>query len=97
MTRHYTAGKTQWDNGRRVPINYALGWGKPSSPPNGDLLASERAYGHGGATGTLLWIDPEWDLVYVFLTNKWEMKDPTDAKARGLNAAYGAFIRADHD
>ena len=26
---------------------------------------------HGGATGTMLWIDPDRDLVFVFLSNKW--------------------------
>lgn len=71
MTRHYTQGKTQMVNGQPAPFNYGLGWAKPASPPNGGILTSERAYGHGGATGTLLWIDPEYDLVYVFLANQW--------------------------
>ena len=26
---------------------------------------------HGGATGTVLWLDPERDLIFVFLTNRW--------------------------
>lgn len=31
---------------------------------------SDRAYGHGGSTGTSLWIDPELDLFVVFLSNR---------------------------
>ncbi|HOM82899.1 MAG: beta-lactamase family protein [Armatimonadetes bacterium] len=31
----------------------------------------ESGFFHGGATGTLLWIDPDADLIFVFLTNRW--------------------------
>ena len=31
----------------------------------------EHAYYHGGATGTLWYLDPARDLVFVFLTNRW--------------------------
>jgi CubicO group peptidase (beta-lactamase class C family) len=33
-------------------------------------LASESSFGHSGFTGTLLWVDPKYDLVYVFLSNR---------------------------
>lgn len=33
-------------------------------------LLSPRAYGHGGYTGTQLWIDPEQDLFVLFLSNR---------------------------
>ncbi len=32
--------------------------------------APDSAYGHTGFTGTCFWIDPEADLIYVFLCNK---------------------------
>ena len=32
--------------------------------------ASQESYGHTGFTGTMLWVDPEYDLVYVFLSNR---------------------------
>lgn len=32
--------------------------------------ASPSSYGHSGYTGTYCWIDPEQDLVYVFLSNR---------------------------
>jgi CubicO group peptidase (beta-lactamase class C family) len=34
------------------------------------LLSSDTSFGHSGFTGTLLWVDPEYDLVYVFLSNR---------------------------
>ena len=32
--------------------------------------ASESAFGHTGFTGTCAWVDPEQQLVYVFLSNR---------------------------
>ena len=31
---------------------------------------SDRAFGHGGFTGTAMWIDPELDLFVIFLSNR---------------------------
>lgn len=49
----------------------ALGWqGKdPIGSPAGELM-SESSFGHTGFTGTSLWIDPEFKLVVVLLTNR---------------------------
>jgi beta-N-acetylhexosaminidase len=33
-------------------------------------LASESSFGHSGFTGTLIWVDPKYDLVFVFLSNR---------------------------
>ncbi|MCA9129189.1 MAG: DUF1343 domain-containing protein [Planctomycetales bacterium] len=48
-----------------------LGWDKRTgySSNRGDLL-SDSAFGHGGFTGTVLWIDPELDLFFIFLSNR---------------------------
>ncbi len=48
-----------------------LGWDKQTgySSNKGDFL-SPFAFGHGGFTGTVLWMDPELDLFYVFLSNR---------------------------
>ncbi|MFC2090100.1 glycoside hydrolase family 3 N-terminal domain-containing protein [Bacteroidota bacterium] len=32
--------------------------------------ASPTSYGHTGFTGTIAWVDPEYDLVYIFLSNR---------------------------
>ena len=31
---------------------------------------SSSSYGHSGFTGTFVWIDPEYELVYIFLSNR---------------------------
>jgi CubicO group peptidase (beta-lactamase class C family) len=65
--------------------HYAMGWGKPgpASP------ASPSAFGHGGATGTRLWVDPAHDLVFVYLTGVWELGPlPVNAVQ---NAVYAAL------
>lgn len=48
-----------------------LGWDKlsPYSSNRGELMTS-TAFGHGGFTGTAIWIDPELDLFVVFLSNR---------------------------
>jgi uncharacterized protein YbbC (DUF1343 family) len=49
----------------------ALGWDMQTnfSLNKGETL-SRRAVGHGGYTGTALWIDPELDLFVLFLSNR---------------------------
>ena len=51
-------------------------------------LRSPAGFGHGGATGTYLWVEPEFDLVFVFLTNRWLQEDTT--LKRALNASIAA-------
>jgi uncharacterized protein YbbC (DUF1343 family) len=49
----------------------ALGWDLDSSfATHRSPLLSPRAFGHGGYTGTALWIDPEKDLFVLFLSNR---------------------------
>jgi len=49
----------------------ALGWDhKTGYSRNRGELMSERAFGHGGFTGTVMWIDPELDLYVIFLSNR---------------------------
>ncbi|MDA3832769.1 MAG: serine hydrolase, partial [Spirochaetales bacterium] len=31
---------------------------------------SSSSFGHGGFTGTFVWVDPEHEIVYVFLSNR---------------------------
>jgi len=49
----------------------ALGWDvRTGYSSNRGELFSRRAFGHGGFTGTALWIDPELDLFVIFLSNR---------------------------
>ncbi|MCD8540881.1 MAG: serine hydrolase [Leadbetterella sp.] len=49
-----------------------LGWNKPSGPGDGTVsrYASGQTYGHTGFTGTCVWVDPEKELIFVFLANR---------------------------
>jgi CubicO group peptidase (beta-lactamase class C family) len=33
-------------------------------------LASPECYGHTGFTGTCVWVDPKYNLIYIFLANR---------------------------
>ncbi len=57
---------------REVPGGIrALGWDVSSrSSVNRSALLSKQAFGHGGFTGTALWVDPASDLFVVFLSNR---------------------------
>lgn len=54
----------------------ALGFDKPEKDnasrkePYPSKFASPSTFGHTGFTGTCVWVDPEADLVYVFLSNR---------------------------
>ena len=52
----------------------ALGFDKQlfTPSPNAQVCpeASQASYGHTGFTGTMLWVDPDYDLIYVFLSNR---------------------------
>lgn len=60
---------TKSPNSRR-----GLGFDKPdmqntkSSPTSPSTPAS--VYGHTGFTGTCFWVDPDNDLIYIFLSNR---------------------------
>lgn len=48
-----------------------LGWDRRTgySSNRGDLFSPD-AFGHGGFTGTALWIDPEQEMIVIFLSNR---------------------------
>lgn len=55
-----------------LPNRRGVGWDKPTESPNGPTsrYASFDTFGHTGFTGTATWADPEFGLVYVFLSNR---------------------------
>ncbi|MEO7983742.1 MAG: glycoside hydrolase family 3 N-terminal domain-containing protein [Bacteroidota bacterium] len=38
--------------------------------PYPSALASPEVFGHTGFTGTCVWVDPKYDIVYIFLSNR---------------------------
>jgi CubicO group peptidase (beta-lactamase class C family) len=63
----FTARQNEWN--RR-----GLGFDKPElnteKPTPVSIYTSEQSYGHSGFTGTLFWVDPKYDLIFVFLSNR---------------------------
>lgn len=48
-----------------------LGWDKQTGfSSNRGTKLSEAAFGHGGFTGTVLWVDPMQDVFFIFLSNR---------------------------
>lgn len=92
MTSNHTPGIVEIVDGRSDPVKFGLGWRKPLR--DGGVISSDASYGHAGTTGTYLWIDPAWELVFVFLTNRWGQE--RDTPRRILNAVYGALDYTSH-
>jgi beta-N-acetylhexosaminidase len=55
-------------------IRRGLGFDKPELDPEKEgptcPSASANSFGHSGFTGTLVWADPDYDIVYVFISNR---------------------------
>ena len=51
-----------------------LGFDKPlhgnKKGPHCGVYVSSQSYGHSGFTGTFFWVDPKYDLIYIFLSNR---------------------------
>jgi serine-type D-Ala-D-Ala carboxypeptidase len=91
MTTLQTSGIPSVTGEGEFQSYYGLGFSKAG--PRGERgpsaeLRSPGGFGHGGATGTYLWVEPEFDLVFVFLSNRWLQDDR--ALKRALNAAIAA-------
>ena len=73
--RYFTPETIATYTRKQLPDNRkGLGWDKAetvdgrSNPVS--QYASPATYGHTGFTGTCIWVDPEYDLIYVFLSNR---------------------------
>ena len=85
MTREQTVGRLGEAGDPLQAPHYALGWGKPNPRT---VAGSPEAFGHGGATGTRLWVDPRHDLVFVYLSGVWNYPSrPIDVALQAVHAA----------
>lgn len=66
-------------------MQQGLGWRKSA----GAWPAADSVITHGGKPGTRLWVDPEHDFAFVFLTNVWDA--PSDAPIAVLEEIYRAI------
>ena len=92
MSRLQTDGLYSTNGDGKARAYYGLGYFKAGFTNSGGPSPEYRTaagYGHPGASGTLLWIEPELDLIYLFLTNSWGSANPQQHLA--LNATIAAF------
>ncbi len=77
VVEEYT--KAQCPGNRR-----GAGFDRPSASGGGPChsSASQSSYGHSGFTGTLVWVDPMYEINYVFISNRvcpdqgnWKIRD----------------------
>ena len=52
----------------------ALGWDKPNPESTSSVYmaqqVSSRSFGHTGFTGNVVWVDPDEELIFIFLSNR---------------------------
>jgi CubicO group peptidase (beta-lactamase class C family) len=56
------------ENHRGFGFNKPVFWEEDAGPACNS--ASPSSFGHSGFTGTMAWADPEYELVYIFLSNR---------------------------
>jgi CubicO group peptidase (beta-lactamase class C family) len=75
-------------------------WDPETSKKYPSALASSQTYGHTGFTGTCVWIDPKYNLIYVFLSNRINTGGSNrlqslQVRARIQDAVYKAIKKAE--
>ncbi len=83
--------------------SWGLGWvvncRTKNDPAFGECLLSARAFGHGGAGGIYLWVDPALDLVAVYLnvhpahTEK-DVREDYYGASLFINSVVGSIVEA---
>ncbi|MFK7900076.1 MAG: glycoside hydrolase family 3 N-terminal domain-containing protein [Cyclobacteriaceae bacterium] len=62
-------------------------------------MSSLSSYGHSGFTGTLIWVDPDYNLIYIFLSNRTYPKAANykllknDIRTRIQDVVYEALLK----
>ncbi len=87
--------------GRR--FRRGLGWDKPETrkrlPSPTSRFASEEAFGHLGFTGTAIWVDPKYQLIYILLSNRTYPSENNkkfiqwNIRTRVLDLIYQSFLK----
>ena len=60
------------------PAYQGLGWGLTGDPMNDFPLTSPGSFGHNGAFGAIIWIDPDKELIRIFLTHQFGFANESD-------------------
>jgi len=68
LERYTTCYNCEQENHRGLGFNKPVYWEEDAGPACNS--ASPSSFGHSGFTGTLAWADPEYELLYIFLSNR---------------------------
>jgi CubicO group peptidase (beta-lactamase class C family) len=83
MTRNQIPGiGAQYQNLVFAEASWGLGWSTradKNSIAYAETLQSQRAFGHGGAGGTFMWVDPSYGIVGVYFSVSSQGGIPPDA------------------
>ncbi len=76
-----------------------LGFDRTDNKGYPSKLSSSQTFGHTGYTGTCIWVDPQYNLVYIFLSNRLnptlsEKLSKLGIRARILDTIYEAIQKA---
>ena len=81
-----------------------LGFDRAHGDKESEKYQSAKAFGHGGYTGTYVWVDPKYDLVYVCLTNRvypdinaTSPVSKINIQSEVLSLIYKALVAGDHN
>ena len=76
MTANHTLDMESVLTGR--PAYQGLGWGIYGDPVSAFPLTTPRSFGHNGAFGAIVWIDPEHELIRIFLQHRFGNGNESD-------------------
>jgi CubicO group peptidase (beta-lactamase class C family) len=62
----------------QTPANQGLGWGLAGDPMNDFPLTSPGSFGHNGAFGAIIWIDPSIRFIRIFLAHRFGSGNESD-------------------
>ena len=86
------------DGDTRRGIGFDMKELNQNRPLNISPYASDKTYGHYGFTGTAVWVDPEYKLIYIFLSNRTyptmrnNLLSREDYRAKLQTAIYKSFL-----
>ena len=94
FNRRYFEEKISYNGVDSIRNRRVLGWDKPvfkgeRGGPTSNLV-SQQTFGHTGFTGTAAWVDPEHNLVYIFLSNR---VHPDSNNKKLINGNYRTDIQ----
>jgi CubicO group peptidase (beta-lactamase class C family) len=72
QTLHIKSAMTQ------RPAYHGFGWGLGGDPSGDFPLTSPGSFGHNGAFGAIIWIDPEQALIRIFLEHRFGFENESN-------------------